>query len=236
MSLKVQDQGASMVQWELFSLLVGSYLLAVSLHSRERDRERESSLESLYRRTNPIMKAPSSWPHLNLMTSQRSHLQIASCWRSSLQHMNVRGTESVHSRRHEIVSFQRQMLLTFSSVQSLNRIQLFATPWTAACQASLSSTNSWSLLKLISIESMMPSNHLILCHPLLLPPSTFPSIRVFSNESVLSIRWPKYWSFSLSISPSGEYSGLTSFRMDWLYLLAVQGWPNTHQFLILVNF
>ena len=223
-----------MVQWELSSLLVGSYLLAVSSHSRER--ERESSLESLYRRTNPIRKAPSSWPHLNLMTSQRSHLQIPSSWRSGLQHMNVRGTESLHSRRHEIVSFQRQMLLTFSSVQSLSCIQLFATPWTAACQASLSITNSWSLLKLMSIESMMPSNHLILCLPLLLPPSTFPSIRVFSNESVLSIRWPKYWSFSLSISPSGEYSGLISFRMDWVYLLAVQGWPSVHQFLILVNF
>ena len=223
-----------MVQWELSSLLVGSYLLAVSSHSRER--ERESSLESLYRRTNPIRKAPSSWPHLNLMTSQRSHLQIPSCWRSGLQHMNVRGTESLHSRRHEIVSFQRQMLLTFSSVQSLSCIQLFATPWTAACQASLSITNSWSLLKLMSIESMMPSNHLILCLSLLLPPSTFPSIRVFSNESVLSIRWPKYWSFSLSISPSGEYSGLISFRMDWVYLLAVQGWPSVHQFLILVNF
>ena len=96
-----------------------------------------------------------------------------------------------------------------------------ATPWTAACQDSLSITNSRSLLKLMSIESVMPSNHLILCHPLLLPPLIFPSIRVFSNESVLRIRWPKYWSFS--ISPSSEYSGLISFRMDWLDLLAVQG-------------
>ena len=103
----------------------------------------------------------------------------------------------------------------FSSVQfSCSHDQFFETPWTAACQASLSSTNSWSLLKLISIESMMPSNHLILCHPLLLPPSIFPSIRVFSNESVLSIRWPKYWSFSFSISPSSEYSGLISFTME----------------------
>ena len=98
-----------------------------------------------------------------------------------------------------------------------------ATPWATACQASLSITNSQSLLKLMSIESVMPSNHLILCRPLLLPPSIIPSIRVFSNESVLHIRWPKYWSFSFSISPSNEYSGLISFRMDWLDLLAVQG-------------
>ena len=110
-----------------------------------------------------------------------------------------------------------------SSVQLFSRIQLFVTPWTVACQASLSITNSWNLLKLMSIESVMPSNHLILFHPLLLLPSIFPSIRVFSNESVLRIRWPKYWSFSFSISPSNEYSGLISFRMDWLDLLAVQG-------------
>ena len=97
------------------------------------------------------------------------------------------------------------------------------TPWTAACQASLSITNSWSLIKLTSIESVMLSNHLIHCCPLLLLPSTFPSIRVFSNESALPIRWPYYWSFSVSISPSNEYSGLISFRMDWLDLLAVQG-------------
>ena len=97
------------------------------------------------------------------------------------------------------------------------------TPWSAACQASLSITDSWSLLKLMSIESVMPSNHLILCHLLLLPPSIFHSIRVFSNESALLIRWQKYWSFSFSISPSNEHSGLISFRMDWLDLLAVQG-------------
>ena len=96
-------------------------------------------------------------------------------------------------------------------------------PWTAACQASLSITNSWSLPKLTSIKSMMPSNHLNLCHPLLFPPSIFPSIRVFSDESALHIRLPKYWSFSFSISPSNEYSGLISFRMDWLDRLAVQG-------------
>ena len=111
----------------------------------------------------------------------------------------------------------------FSSVQSLSRVQLLATPWTAARQASLSITNSRSLLKLMSIASVMPPNHLILCCPLLLLPSILPSIRVFSNELVLHIRWPKYWSFSFSVSPSNEYSGLISFRMDWLDLLAVQG-------------
>ena len=111
----------------------------------------------------------------------------------------------------------------FGSVQLLSRVQLFETPWTAACQASLSITNSWSLPKRMSTESVMPSNHLILCHPLLLPPSIFPNIRVFSNESALHIRWPKYWSFSFSISPSNEHPGLISFRMDWLDLLAVQG-------------
>ena len=108
-------------------------------------------------------------------------------------------------------------------VQLLSRVRLFATPRTAARQASLSITNSQNLLKLMSIESLMPSNHLILCHPLLLPPSFFPSIRVFSNESALHITWSKYWSFSFSISPSNKYSGLISFRMDWLDLLGVQG-------------
>ena len=111
----------------------------------------------------------------------------------------------------------------FSSVQLLSGVRLFVTPWTAACQASLSTTKSWSLLKLMSIKSVMPSNHLILCYPLLLLPSIFPGIRVFSNKSALQIRWPKYRSFNSSISPSSEYSGLISFRMDWLDLLAVQG-------------
>ena len=110
----------------------------------------------------------------------------------------------------------------FTSVQSLSHVQLFATTRTAARQDSLSITNSPSLLKHMSVESVMPSNHLILCHPLLLLPSTFPSIRVFSNESVLCITWPKYWSFSFNISPSNEHSGLISFRIDWLDLLAVQ--------------
>ena len=110
-----------------------------------------------------------------------------------------------------------------SSVQSLSHVQLFVTSWTAACQASLSITNSWSLLKLMSIETVMPSNHPILCRPLLCLPSIFPSIRVFSNESVLCLRWPKYWSFSFSIRSSNEYSGLISFRIDRQDLPAVQG-------------
>ena len=110
-----------------------------------------------------------------------------------------------------------------SSVQSLGRVRFFATPWTAALQASMSITNSWSLLKLMSIESVMPCNHLIFGHPLLLLPSVFPSIRVFSSESVLHIRWPKYRSFNFSISPSKKYSGLISFMIDWFDLFAVQG-------------
>ena len=114
-----------------------------------------------------------------------------------------------------------------SSVQSLPCVRLFATPWTAACQASLSITNSPSLLKLMSIDSVTPSNHLIFCQPLLLPASIFPIIRVLSNESALHIRWPNYWSSSFSIGRSNEYSGLISFRMDWLDLLAVQGTLNS---------
>ena len=113
-----------------------------------------------------------------------------------------------------------------SPVQSLSRVRLFETPWTTACQASLSITSSQSLPKLMSTESVMPSNHLILCHPLLLS-SIFPSTRVFSKESVLRIRWPKYWSFRFNISPSNEHSGLISFRMDWLDLLGVQGTLNS---------
>ena len=118
------------------------------------------------------------------------------------------------------------MFLPVNSAQFSSVTQSWPTlcnPWTAARQASVFITNSWSLLKLMPNELVMPSNHFILCHPLLLPPSVFPSIRVFSNESVLRIRWTKYWSFSLNISPSNEYSGLISFRMDWLDLLAFQG-------------
>ena len=122
-----------------------------------------------------------------------------------------------------MVSAKHQHKSAFSSVQLLNRVRFIATPWTAAHQSTLSFTISQSFLKLMSIELVMPSNRLILCHPLLLPPSVFHSIRIFSSESVLHIRWPEYWSFSFSISPSNEYSGLISFRMDWLDLLAVQG-------------
>ena len=122
-----------------------------------------------------------------------------------------------------VLKYKSILILQFSSVQSLSRVQLFATPWIAACQASLSFTISQSFLTFISVELVMPSNHLVLYRPLLLPPSIFPSIRVFSNESARHIRWPKYWSFSFNISPSNEYPGLISFRMDWLDLLAVQG-------------
>ena len=133
----------------------------------------------------------------------------------------LRDSEFGHSKH--ITQITVKIYFQFSSIQSLSWVRVFGTPWTAACQASLSITNSWSLLKLKSIKSVMPSNHLILCRPLLFLPSIFPSIRVFSNESVLHIRWPKYWSFSFSISPSSEYSGLISFRMDWLDLLVLQG-------------
>ena len=126
-------------------------------------------------------------------------------------------------------SYGQNLHNSFSSVHLLSHVQLFATPWTAASQASLSITNSQSLLRLMSIELMKPSNHFILCFPLLLTPSIFPSIRVFSNESVLHIRWPKYWSFSFSISPSNEYSELISFRIYWLDPLAVQESPPTPQ-------
>ena len=123
--------------------------------------------------------------------------------------------------QHHLLGFE------ISSVQLLSRVRLFAAPWTAALQASLSITNSHSLLKFMSTESVMPSNHLTLCHPLLLLPSTLPNIMVFSNELVLCIRWPKYWSFSFNISPSNEYSVYISFRMDWLDLLVVQGTHNS---------
>ena len=146
-------------------------------------------------------------------------------WETTLKVLYIKKYGCIQCSMQKLIySFQ------FSSVQSLSCDWLFAMclstlqcSWTAAHQASLSITNSQSLLKLISIESVMPFNHLILCHPLLHPPSIFPIIRVFSNESVLCIRWPKYWSFSFSISPSNEYSGLISFRIDWFDLLEVQG-------------
>ena len=124
-----------------------------------------------------------------------------------------------------ISAVQQHELAIF--VQSLSLVRLFATPWTAACQSSLSITISWSFLKLMSIESVMPFSHLILCFPLLLLPSVSPSIRVFSNESVLHIKWPKFWSFSFGISPSNEYAELISFRINWFDLLAVQGTPKS---------
>ena len=133
-----------------------------------------------------------------------------------------RSTGAQYATEEEWRNNSRKNKEEFSSVQSLSRVRLFETTWIVACQASLSITISQSLLKLMSIKSVMPSNHFILCRPLLLPPSIFPSI-IFPNESALHIRWPKYWSFSFSISPSTEYSGLISFRMDWLDLLAVQG-------------
>ena len=140
--------------------------------------------------------------------------------------LSTKGLQSLRGQRTTGVRETVEQLSAegcISSIQSLSHIQFFATQWTAAHQASLSITNSRSSPKLMSIESVMPSNHLILCHPLLLPPSIFPNIRVFSNESALHIRWPKYWSFSFNISPSNEHPGLISFRMDWLDLLAVQG-------------
>ena len=130
---------------------------------------------------------------------------------------------SIHPHPELSINLFSMSVSPFSSVQLLSCVQLFATPWTTARQASLSVTNSWSPPKPMSIEFVMPSNHLILCHPLLLLPSIFPRIRVFSNESVLRMRWPMYWSFSFSISPLNEYSGLISFRMDWLDLLTVKG-------------
>ena len=136
---------------------------------------------------------------------------------TQVSHFADRFFTSCATREAQTIMYQ------FSLVQSLSRVRVFATPWTAARQTSLSITNPWSLPKLMSIESVMPSNHLILCRPLLLLPSVFPSIRVYSNESALCIRWSKCWSFGFNISPSNAHSGLISFRMDWLDLLAVQG-------------
>jgi len=134
-----------------------------------------------------------------------------------IKHLLANCISSGNSMFISLVNF----ILVISSVQSLSRVQLCETPWIAACQASLSITNSWSSLKLMSIELVMPSSHLILCHPLLLLPPIPPSIRVFSNESTLRMKWPEYWSFSFSVNPSKEHPGLISFRMDWLDLLAV---------------
>ena len=128
-----------------------------------------------------------------------------------------------HLASSRLINYYDPHKWMFSSVQSVSHVRIFVTPWIATHQASLSITNSQSPPKLMSIELVIPSNHLILCHPLLLLPSIFSSIKVFSNESALHIRWPRYWSFSFNVSPSNEYSGLISFRMDWMYLLALQG-------------
>ena len=146
---------------------------------------------------------------------------VKNCW--SLVWQIPHGATKPMCHNYWSLSTLEPVLLNISVQFSCSVMSDSVTPWTATCQASLSITNSWSLLKLMSIESVMPSNRLNLCHPLLLPPSVFPSIRVCSSESVLHIRWPKYWSFSFSISPSNEYSGLLSFRVDWLDLLGVQG-------------
>ena len=153
----------------------------------------------------------------HLILSNVSHLEPSNCFNNSL----LRKKRNFMPRTLWILIWF--ISSSVSSVQSLSHVLLFATPWTPAGQASLTITNSWSLLKLMFIELVMPSNHLIFCRPILLPLSIFPSIRVFSNESVLHIRWPKDCCFSFSISPSKEYSGLISFRMDWLDLLAIQG-------------
>ena len=171
--------------------------------------------------------AEATWHCLSRNQDLRRPRQWALALGPGLSHSSSPSSTSTRpARGHVTQTLHPSINATFwvlGSVQSLSRVQLFETPWTAACQASLSITSSQSLLKLMSTESVMPSNHLILSRSLLLPPSIFPSIRVFSNESAVCIRWPKYWSFSFSISPSSEYSGLISFRMDWLDLLAVQG-------------
>ena len=207
-SQKTQDEGVNRtsVLWQPASWIADGCLLAVSSRGREQsDWKKGIKLSPLSSYKNQSCHEGST----HLITSQRHYHLIPSHW--GFQCMNWGGHK--HTAHKNLVQ----------SVQWLSHVQLFATPWTATCQASLSITNSWSLIKLMSIESVMPSSHLILCRPFLLLPSIFPSIRVFSNESVFCIRWPKYWRFRFSISPSNEYSGLISFRIDWLYLLAIQG-------------
>ena len=158
----------------------------------------------------------------DLATKQQQAPYILGCWGPECRAQAL-CLLSYEQQQWMVCLFKPTEDIQFSSVHLLRHVRLFATPWTAPRQASLSITNSWSLLKLMSIELVMPSNHLILCLPLFFPPSIFPNMRIFPNESFLCIRWPKYWSFSFSINPSNEYSGLISFRMDWLDLLAVQG-------------
>ena len=164
---------------------------------------------------NPAWTSGSSWFMLLKPGLENFEHYFASMW----DECNC----TVVSTFFDIVFFGIGINTCFSPVQSLSHVRLFVIPWSAACQASLSITNSWSLPKLTSIESVMPSSHLILCRPLLLLPPIPPSIRVFSNESTIHMMWPKYWSFIVSISPSNEHPGLISFRMDWLDLLTVQG-------------
>ena len=162
--------------------------------------------------------------NLGFVKTKFSNFEKPTLKNNSINIINIKlGIKANIYLEWETITTEKSYLTQFSSVQSLSRDWLFATPWTAACQASLSITNSWSLPKLMSIESVKLSNHLIFCCPLLLLPTILPSIRIFSNESALRIRWPKYWSFSFNISASNEHPGLISFRMDWLNLLAVQG-------------
>ena len=168
----------------------------------------------------PLLLLPSIFPSIRVFSNESAVHIRWSVLELQLQHQSFQSIQGWFPLRLTgLISF---LLFQFSSVQLLSHVRLFAAPWITARQASLSITNSWSLLKLMSIKSVMPSSHLILCHPLFLKPSILPSTRVFSNESALHIRWPKYWSFSFNISPSNEYSGLISFRMDWVDLLAVQ--------------
>ena len=172
----------------------------------------------LYSKTSPFLSG--FWISIVLLTIVLNRQHIQSKWYKSTQWQAPilplsPAAQVPFQEAYTAFRFPGSFKKSLSSVQSLSRVRIFATPWTAVRQASLSITNSQSSLKLMSIESVMPSNHLILCHPLLLPPSILPSIRVFSNESVLRIRWPKYCSFSFSISPSSEYSGLISLRIDW---------------------
>ena len=160
---------------------------------------------------------------LFIICQHRNHQGAAKCIISTFLHQVQSGLLIRITWKELFFNKLRYLFLSFSSVQPLSRVRLFATPRITARQASLSITNSWSSFKLMSIELVMPSSHLILCRPLLLLPLIPPSIRVFSNESALHTRWPKYWSFSFSISPSNEYQGLISFRIDWLYILADQG-------------
>ena len=170
-----------------------------------------------------VHRVEKSWTRLKQLSTHSTFYKYVCVYKYTHTHTHTHTHTWIYKHTHIYIFFYRYFSLLDYSVQLFSHVWLFETPWTAACQASLCITNSWSLLKLVSIELVMPSNHLILCRPLLLLPSIFPSIRVFSNESALHIRWPKYWSFSLSISPSNEYSGLISSGMDWLDLPEVQG-------------